>query len=240
MKTTIKSNRAFTLVEMLVVISIIGILAALLLPVLSASKATAKRMTCLNNLKQINYAVRMYYDDSNDASPPGYGPRGSPLAGYKGRVKNYLGLNGRSSPQDKIFACPADLFHYYYPSNQGCTLTNAPLHDDAIYDYSSYLYNGMNLPAVFSVPRLGIAGLILASIKEPAKTVLVAEEPAFYPYSWHEPKLKEGLMFNDAKDMVGFVDGHVSYIKIYCFEPGGFMACCTNPPAGYDYKWSGD
>jgi hypothetical protein len=182
----------------------------------------------------------MYYDDSNDASPPGYGPRGSPLVGYKGRVKNYLGLNGRSSPQDKIFACPADLFHYYYPSNRGCTLTNAPLHDEERFDYSSYWYNGMNLPAVFSVPRLGIAGLKLASIKEPAKTVLVAEEPAFYPYSWHEPKLNEGLMFNDAKDMVSFVDGHVIYIKIYWFEPSGLITCCTNPPAGYDYKWSGD
>ena len=181
MKTTIKSNRAFTLVEMLVVISVIGILAALLLPALSASKATAKRMTCLNNLKQINYAVRMYYDDSDDASPPGYGPGGSPLVGYKGRVKNYLGLNGRSSPQDKIFACPADLFYYDYPPNQGCTLTNAPLHDAERFDYSSYWYNGMNLPAVFSVPRLGIAGLKLASIKEPAQTVLVAEEPAFFP-----------------------------------------------------------
>lgn len=121
MKTKIKPNRAFTLVEMLVVISIMGILAALLLPALSASKTTAKRTTCLNNLKQINYAVRMYYDDSNDASPSGYGSRGSPLVGYKGHVKSYLGLKGRSSPQDKIFACPADMFYYYYPSNRGCT-----------------------------------------------------------------------------------------------------------------------
>jgi len=240
MKTTIKSNRAPTLVEMLVVIAVIGILAALLLPALSAAKATARRPTCLNNLKQINYAVRLYYDDANDASPPGNGPQGSPLVGYKEHVKNYLGLKGRSSPQDKIFACPADLVYYDYPPHRGCTLTNAPRHDDGRTDYSSYWYNGMNLPAVFSVPRLGIAGLKLASIKDPTKTVLVAEEPAFYPYSWHEPKLNQGLMFNDAKDMVGFVDGHVSYIKIYWFKPAGLITCCTNPPAGYDYKWSGD
>ena len=240
MKTTIKSNRALTLVEMLVVIAVIGILAALLLPALSAAKATARRTTCLNNLKQINYAVRLYYDDANDASPPGNGPQGSPLVGYKEHVKNYLGLKGRSSPQDKIFACPADLFYYDYPPHRGCTLTNAPLHDDGRTDYSSYWYNGMNLPAVFSVPRLGIAGLKLAAIKDPAKTVLVAEEPAFFPHSWHAPKLDEGLMFNDAKDMVSIVDGHVSYIKIYWFEPSGLPACCSNPPVGYDYKWSGD
>jgi prepilin-type N-terminal cleavage/methylation domain-containing protein len=240
MKINFKATRGFTLIELLVVIVIIAILAALLFPVLSAAKNRARRTICLNNLRQINLAVRMYYDDSNDASPPGYGPWGSPYVGYKVYVKKYLGLKGRLSPQDKIFACPADLFHYYYPSNQGCTLTNAPLHDDKECDYSSYLYNGMNLPAVFSVPRLGIAGLKLASIKEPAKTVLAAEEPAFYPYSWHEPKLNKGLMFNDAKDMVGFVDGHVSYIKIYWCEPSGLITCCTNPPAGYDYKWSGD
>jgi prepilin-type N-terminal cleavage/methylation domain-containing protein len=240
MKKNIKATRGFTLIELLVVIAIIAILAALLLPVLSVAKDRVRRTTCLNNLRQINLGIRLYYDDSNDASPPGNGPQGSPLVGYKGRVRNYLGLNGRSSPQDKIFACPADVFYYYYPSNQDCTIKNAPLHDEEQFDYSSYWYNGMNLPAIFSVPRLGIAGLKLASIKEPAKTVLVAEEPAFYPHSWHEPKLNEGLMFNDAKDMVSFVDGHVSYIKIYWFEPSGLITCCTNPPAGYEYKWSGD
>ena len=71
MKTTIKFNQAFTLVEMLVVIAVIGILAALLLPALSASKAATRRLTCVNNLKHFNYAVRLYNDDSNDASPPG-------------------------------------------------------------------------------------------------------------------------------------------------------------------------
>jgi prepilin-type processing-associated H-X9-DG protein len=49
-------------------------------------------------------------------------------------------------------------------------------------------------------------------------------------------------MFEDAKNMVSFVDGHVSYIKIYWGgnNPPGSLALHHDPPAGYDYKWSGD
>jgi len=49
-------------------------------------------------------------------------------------------------------------------------------------------------------------------------------------------------MFNDAKNMVSFVDDHVSYIKIYWGgnNPPGSLALHQNPPGGYDYKWSGD
>ena len=64
---------------------------------------------------------------------------------------------------------------------------------------------------------------------------------AFAPYSWHEPKRpfsKDNATFNDAKNMVGFVDGHVSYLKIY--YDGTKIAWAHNPPAGYDYQWSGD
>jgi prepilin-type N-terminal cleavage/methylation domain-containing protein len=242
--TRIIRRNAFTLVELLVVIAIIAILAALLLPALSKAKDKAKRTACMVHLKQINLGLRMYSDDSTDRTPRTPGTSNSPAlnwTGYKQLVKNYVGAGNPSSKSDQLFACPADTF--FYDVANSFNYVPRRFCEESVSDYSSYAFNGGNAKTNSNAP--GIAGRTLASIKNPVKTVLVAESSAFAPWSWHEPKRpfsSGNAMFNDAKNVVSFVDGHVSYIKIHWGgnNPPGSMALHRDPPDGYDYQWSGD
>jgi len=60
----VQNCRAFTLVELLIVIAIIAILAAMLLPVLNQSKLSAQRAECMGNLRQLGVAAELYWDDN--------------------------------------------------------------------------------------------------------------------------------------------------------------------------------
>ena len=90
MKT--KKNKGFTLIELLVVIAIIGILAGMLLPVLSTAREKARRINCASNLKQIGLSMLMYANDEDGNFP----------ADWATMITNSYAQDG------KIFGCPSN------------------------------------------------------------------------------------------------------------------------------------
>lgn len=214
-----KARRAFTLIELLVVIAIIGILAALLVPALGKAKENSKRIACMSNLRQVNLAIRLYADDSADSFPVLPNPNPYPNgigAFYKQLVKGYLGLKGAASPEEKVFTCPSDQF----------------LRTQEWHAFASYTFNGYEV-GPDSIPR--ITGKRMSAIRNPARAVLVGEWTAYFGGSWH-PVSK--LQKPDMQNVLSFVDGHVSFTRIFWDGVADSNPCDYEPPSGYDYSWN--
>src|SRR5258705_8044209 len=67
--TASRGVRAFTLIELLIVVAIIAILAALLLPALSGAKKKGKATQCINNLREIGIGFRLWANDNHEQFP---------------------------------------------------------------------------------------------------------------------------------------------------------------------------
>lgn len=106
--------RKFTLIEMLVVISIIGILAGLLSGPVTRSLNSARSRSCLNNLRQAGFAVQMYRD-ANKCFP--YAANWADTEYKEGMTSPFslppisVALSAYTTPE--IFQCPADNKNYY-------------------------------------------------------------------------------------------------------------------------------
>lgn len=111
----LRRGHAFTLIELLVVIAILGLLAALLLPVLARAKDKARQTACTNNLRQLGAAFGVYHGEFADLFPaPGskwlYGPQPEDWIWWQyGRgVEHSSLLPYVGKFNAALFTCPSD------------------------------------------------------------------------------------------------------------------------------------
>jgi general secretion pathway protein G len=113
-----RRTAAFTLVELLTVIAIIAVLAALLFPVFATARGKAREITCLSNLRQIGMAIKMYAQDYDELYPWAVDPTDkmtpviwSQHPEFQAQIPFMPYMHEALQPYVKspnIFACPAD------------------------------------------------------------------------------------------------------------------------------------
>jgi prepilin-type N-terminal cleavage/methylation domain-containing protein len=227
-------KKGFTLVELLVVIAVIAILAALLFPAVNKTEGAAKRATCLNNVLQINHALLMYADDHADVIR-GLTNNDPIYFTYKDSMGPYLSRTGADT-NDTLFACPSDNFNCDDQKIKDLFLfspvSGIGFYRQATTDYSSYFFNGS--ADTGEDPR---AAKPFSSVHQPSEMVLAGELSGALALSAHDRK--QPYQFQNAMNVMSFVDGHVSYLRIYWNGTNGFdgIAGFYNPPPGYDYEW---
>jgi prepilin-type N-terminal cleavage/methylation domain-containing protein/prepilin-type processing-associated H-X9-DG protein len=150
---------AFTLIELLVVIAIIAILASLLLPALAKAKESAKRIQCVNGLRQLSMSVMMYADE-NEGFYPERGNSSTSTSNYWPLLLQPYYV------ETKILYCPSDVPN---PQNNGSGSAFA-----ALSAKRSFLFNGFN--DYFKGMPSGLSKVPESAVVESSETILFGEK----------------------------------------------------------------
>jgi prepilin-type N-terminal cleavage/methylation domain-containing protein/prepilin-type processing-associated H-X9-DG protein len=138
-----KRSRAFTLIELLVVIAIIAILAAMLLPALSAAKQRAWTTRCTSNLRQIGLGMKMFADDNGEFYPESGGDI------YWGAID---AETGKPSWMEQIFSYVGNTNVYDCPAN-----TQLPANMQGPFNY----FNGARAAFVVAQAAASVKGTLI-------------------------------------------------------------------------------
>jgi prepilin-type N-terminal cleavage/methylation domain-containing protein len=171
MRTTHKPGEAFTLVELIVVITIVALLSALSLSAVTGSKSKAQRIACINNLKQVGLAFRTWAiansggtpmtvtrSQGGDAEDVGFRTLGSDQTSSQGVSKMFLCMtNELGTP--KILFCPAEYETSYRSASSSFRNPGTPgTNNTALYTNDLNVSYFIGVDAQETSPRLFLAG----------------------------------------------------------------------------------
>lgn len=215
-------HHGFTLIEILVVISIIGLLMGLSVPVLSRAREYAKRTKCLSNVRQLQVALQLYMDSDDGRVPPRDYDEG---AVWVDRLEPYY-------RDRKLLRCPSD------PRG-----TDQSYLMNGFIDYFVVNSFSGNWDGFFGAYKTGgFPSLKLSSIPKPAHTITLGEKRAdsdgdAYMDIWppqygsdHLTEVAHGKHRIGSKERNGgsnyaFADGSVRYLKFgEAFSPKNLWA----------------